>query len=61
VSGVLEGVSRDRVDGRGTVVACVAERVRHQGLPRSHEDDGQDGKSDAEAHNLLGHGALVFC
>jgi hypothetical protein len=61
VSGVLEGVSLDRVDGRRTVVAGFAERVRHQNLPHRHEDDGQDGKSDAEAHNLLGHGALVFC
>jgi hypothetical protein len=61
VSGVLEGESRDRVDGRGTVVAGFAERVRHQGLPHRHEDDGQNGKSNAQAHNLLGHGALVFC
>jgi hypothetical protein len=42
-------------------VAGFAECVRHQGLPHRHEDDGQTGKSDAEAHNLLGHGALVFC
>jgi hypothetical protein len=59
VSGVLERVGRDRVDGRGAVMAQFAERVRHQLLPHRQEDDGQDGESDAEARNLLGHGALV--
>jgi hypothetical protein len=59
VSGVLEWVRRDRIDSCGTVMAQFAERVRHQPLPHRQEDDGQDGEGDAEARNLLGHGALV--
>jgi hypothetical protein len=61
VAGVLEWTGRDRVHGRGTVVTRLAERVGHQPLPDRYEDDGQNGKGDAEARNLLGHGALVVC
>jgi hypothetical protein len=48
-----------RVDRSGTVVARIAERVRHQPLSHRHEDHGQGDEGYAEARNLLGHGALA--
>jgi hypothetical protein len=60
VSGIGERLGRDGIDGGGPEVARVTESLRHQPLPHEDEYDRHDDEGDAEARNLLGHGALVL-